>query len=158
MPEPFGRTRSTWKKRSKICPRSSFEIPSPVSESRNIALSPSFLRLRRIVPLSGVYLKAFETRLKKTRSNFSPSMAICIGSSGRSTIILMSRFRARARKASIHSLTHSTRSVSVRLSFSLPFSYLRKSSIWLIRRLRILTFLSAIFMSVCCCGVRLPAF
>ncbi len=96
--------------------------------------------------------------LKNTRSIFSTSTA-AVNPSGRSdvTASLMSRLRAMATNASVHSTKRRPMGDSVRLSDRRPFSYLRKSSIWFISRRSILTFLSAIFISVFWRGVRLSA-
>lgn len=110
-------------------------------------------------PLRGVYFSALESRLKNTRSIFSTSTASgrdC-PAAGASSSSLMPRLQATAWNDSIHSRMHWLKSTSKRWTSSLPFSYLRKSSIWSIRRRSIRTFFSAIFMRVCCCGVRLSA-
>ena len=112
-----------------------------------------------MLPLSRVYLNALDTRLKNTRSIFSTSMARLMGvsPSGASRRSLMSRLRASCTNDSVQSFTVCRKFTSVRCSLSFPFSYFRKSRIWLMRRCRIRTFLSAIFVSTFCEGVRLEA-
>ena len=54
---------------------SSLLMPLPVSFTENTKSVSVALQVNVIFPFCGVYLKALESRLKKTRSIFSTSMA-----------------------------------------------------------------------------------
>ena len=133
-------------------------MPSPLSQTEIVMFLSSWLTVTTILPPAGVYLKAFDKRLKKMRSIFSGSIAKEKSSSiCRSMDKRIFCLRAMLWKASIHSRRSGTKRTSCKWRSNLPFSYLRKSRIWFSKRLRIWMFLWAIRTNSCCWSVRFVA-
>ncbi len=121
-------------------------MPHPVSLTEYDTLESVWVNETVIFPLSGVCLKALLMRLKNTRSIFSTSTAtVGISFALMSATSWISCFRATSLNDSVQSFSIVGNDTSANLRSASPFSYLRKSSIWSMRRRSMATF----FLAIC---------